>query len=239
MIRVNVVTHGQGQPLVLFHGWGFDLHVWSALLPYLTDRYQLSLVDLPGFGLTPPMAWDVFKQALLAQLPAQFAIAGWSMGGLFATRLAVEEKARVSRLVNIASSPRFLREAQWPGIDGLVFNQFYDELVNDPEQTLNQFITSQGHPEALVAKGQRPTMQGLQMGLDVLLTWDLRQAVAKLEMPVCYMYGRLDAITPRQMMPMMQTRYPHFHYVMFRKSAHMPFLTDPSAFSEALGSFLE
>ena len=82
-MAVNVVNYGEGRPLVLFHGWGFDTCVWRSLLPLLTHQYQLYLVDLPGFGLTPLMEWDLFKEALLNQLPRRFALVGWSMGGSF------------------------------------------------------------------------------------------------------------------------------------------------------------
>ena len=106
---LNITVHGRGKALVLLHGWGFDSQIWHSIQPELSNRYQLYLVDLPGFGLSPSVDWENFKSILLKQLPAHFAIAGWSMGGLFATRLAIEAPCRVSHLLNIASSPCFIR----------------------------------------------------------------------------------------------------------------------------------
>ncbi|MCX7116759.1 MAG: alpha/beta fold hydrolase [Legionellales bacterium] len=240
-MNVNMVIHGQGHPLVLFHGWGFDVHIWSPLLSVLTSQYQICLVDLPGFGLTEPMAWDVFEATLLEQLPARFALAGWSMGGLLATRLAIDARDRVSHLVNIASSPRFIREKHWPGVDGQLFNVFYDDLLNHPQQTLEQFITLQFQSALIppVVLGHLPSLSGLRSGLDVLLNWDLRDSLAQLNMPVYYMFGRLDVIMPRRTMIIMQAMYPQFHYIQFSKAAHAPFLSHPEQFMAALGEFLQ
>src|SRR3990167_6159175 len=96
--------------LVFLHGWGFDHHIWHPLVDkmshhdYPGDYY---LVDLPGFGQSPMMDWDAFKTALMTQCPGQWILIGWSLGGLLATRLALEIPQRVTRLINVASIPRF------------------------------------------------------------------------------------------------------------------------------------
>ncbi len=173
-MSVNLSIHGHGKPLVLLHGWGFDAQIWSPLLPLLMQQYRLYLVDLPGFGLTSPMDWEEFKLNLLKHLPQQFAIAGWSLGGLFATRLAIEKPQCVTHLINIASSPRFIRDTNWPGVDAQVFRRFYLDLANDPQKTLRLFIELQlqGHVLSGV-EGHPATIEGLRAGLDVLVSWDL------------------------------------------------------------------
>ncbi len=105
-MKIHFNTYGNGKALVFFHGWGFDSQIWQPLIPFLKDYYRLIFVDLPGFGHTPKMDWEFFKKSLLIQLPNQFALAGWSMGGLFSMRLAIEEPDRVVNLLNICSSPR-------------------------------------------------------------------------------------------------------------------------------------
>src|SRR3989338_4652661 len=99
MSKIHVTRFGRGYPLVLIHGWGFDSRVWLPLLPMLNQCYELYCIDLPGFGLSPHMNWDAFKQSLLSQLPAQFALAGWSLGGMVGTRLLIEEPHRVSHFM--------------------------------------------------------------------------------------------------------------------------------------------
>lgn len=123
-MKINIHSYGKGFPLVFFHGWGFDSQIWLPLVSKLSMDYQLILVDLPGFGHSSIMDWDSFKELLMAQLPHQFALIGWSMGGLYAMRLAVEEPGRVDYLVNVTSSPRFLNSDLWPGVSLDVFKRF-------------------------------------------------------------------------------------------------------------------
>ncbi len=240
-MKINITTHGSGKPLVLFHGWGFDSQIWHSIVPSMSEQYQLYLVDLPGFGLTPYMDWDKFKSQLLRQVPDSFALIGWSMGGMVATRLAIEEPTRVTHLVNIASSPRFIKDAKWPGVDMQVFSAFYDNLACDPANTLEQFIKlqTQGHAVPVTPSTIRPSMAGLREGLELLVNWDLRQPLEVINTPACFMFGRLDAITPRTTLSAMQASYPDFQYVLFPKAAHIPFLSHPLQFVAALEGFLQ
>lgn len=235
--KPHVFIHGKGSPLVLFHGWGFDSEIWTPLLPALTRHYQLYLVDLPGFGLTPHMPWDDFKLGLMQQLPRIFSLIGWSMGGLMATKLAHELPSQVSHLVNIASSPRFIRGACWPGVQMDTFTRFYQDLIDNPQLTLTEFITLQLQGESVVL-GHPPSYAGLQAGLDWLVGVDLRESLKELHQPVCYMFGRLDTIVPRILHTTMLKLYPNIHYVLFPKAAHVPFLSHPDEFIKALEEFL-
>lgn len=238
MHNPHIVIQGKGKPVVLFHGWGFDSKIWLPLLPALTNYYKLYLVDLPGFGLTPPIEWDVFKSALLKHVPTKFAVLGWSMGGLLATKLAVEEPEHVTHLINVTSSPYFLRDDQWPGVAPQIFNEFYQSLSSNPQQMLQKFITLQLQGQKILV-GNAPSLHGLQTGLDLLMSWDLREKLTQLNQPVSYMFGRLDTIVPRTTMITMETLYPGFHYTMFPKAAHAPFLSHPNEFIIALERFLQ
>ncbi|RUR16133.1 alpha/beta fold hydrolase [Legionella septentrionalis] len=239
-MSLSLSIHGKGYPLVLFHGWGFDNSIWHPLIPMLERQYQLFLIDLPGFGGSADMEWPAFKANLLAKLPSSFAIAGWSMGGLYATRLAVEKPERVTHLLNIASSPRFVKEAGWPGITREVFATFYENLLNAPQVVLKQFIRLQlqGQHCPSVQIGKLPAAKALRAGLELLIHCDLRAELQQLKMPVGYLFGRLDAITSYKTMDHMQERYPQFSYILFPKAAHAPFLSHPKLFISALEEFI-
>lgn len=238
-VRANIITLGQGPALVFFHGFGFSHSIWLELANVLKTRYTLFLVDLPGFGDTPLMDWDAFKSELLEALPPRFALIGWSMGGLFATRLAIEESFRVSHLFNIATSPQFIKEHDWPGIEKPILDEFLASMIATPVKTLEQFIRLQllnhSGPIPLVLA---PNTEGLTTGLNVLATWDLRPFLAELSMPVCYVFGRLDSIVSSKTMTVMQKYYPHMQYLLLAKSAHAPFLSHQDEFVNALETFL-
>lgn len=237
-MTLNIKSFGHGKPLVLFHGWGFDLTIWQDLAESIQDDFTVYLVDLPGFGNSPMMSWDAFKSHLLARIPANFAVLGWSMGGLYATRLAVEE-SRVTHLINVASSPRFTMDKGWPGIEEKVLAAFHTNLISNPQQTISQFIELQlPKHDYQTLLDNSPSLEGLENGLHMLASADLREALDDLQCPACYMLGRLDSIVPKALHKTMQTRYPQFEYVLFNRAAHVPFLSDKGLFIIELQRFL-
>lgn len=239
-MNININRYGQGIPLVLFHGWGFDSQIWLPLIPFLENNYQLILVDLPGFGFTSMMDWQAFKVYLLEQLPPQFALAGWSMGGLYATRLAIEEPGRVRCLLNINSSPRFITDTLWPGVAKELFVNFYKNLSTDLNKTLNEFVALQLNKNKFkFVPLSPPSPKGLESGLNILDTWDLRDGLKSITQPACFMFGRLDPITPVNLMNTMQLFYPNFKYVLFNKAAHMPFLSHSELFVTEILEFIQ
>lgn len=237
---IHLHTEGRGRALVLLHGWGFDSQVWSTIVPLLQTQFTLYRVDLPGFGQTPPMLWNHFKSALLQRLPQQFAVLGWSLGGFYATKLALEAPSRVTHLINVASSPKFLKDKDWPGVDATVLSAFHQQLLDDPIKTRQQFIELQlqGHAIAAPLYEQMPAVEGLTAGLELLKSLDLRAEIHQLSMPVCYMFGGLDAITPKQTYRMMQAQYAQFQFILFERAAHAPFLSHPDEFIHALRTHL-
>jgi pimeloyl-ACP methyl ester carboxylesterase len=49
-VRINVVSGGVGEPLLLLHGNLDTWTIWSRVMPLLADRYHLIAPDIRGFG---------------------------------------------------------------------------------------------------------------------------------------------------------------------------------------------
>jgi pimeloyl-ACP methyl ester carboxylesterase len=93
---------GDGPPLLLLHGTPGSRVVWDPVVAALAARRRLVLVDLPGFGASPPrpdveatpMGWAPLLGALLDDLGLdRVAVAGSSMGGWTALELAKAGRA--------------------------------------------------------------------------------------------------------------------------------------------------
>ena len=239
MSHLNIHSYGQGTPIVWLHGWGFDSQIWLDLLPNLLDlpkKLHIFLVDLPGFGASDNMSWETFKTTLLANLPAQFHLIGWSLGGLFATRLATEAPYRVLQLLQITSSPYFLQQPDWAGIAPATLQDFYQRFAAHPDLSRQQFIQAQTLTQDIDKFQQKSpiNLSGLEQGLTILKDWDLRAHLAQVTLPVAYLFGRLDRIVPFQVYQQMQQQYPLFDYTLFAKAGHMPFLSHKEAFLDWL-----
>ena len=93
---LNFVRRGSGEPLLLIHGLGGSIGSWDTVADALAAERELVIVDLPGFGQTPPLpgrpSIDRLADAIAAFLDRQelkgVAVAGSSMGGRLALELA-------------------------------------------------------------------------------------------------------------------------------------------------------
>jgi 3-oxoadipate enol-lactonase len=110
---------GRGDPLILVHGLADDHRAWRKALPDLMLRRRVLLYDLRGHGETSFGRGD----GTLAQLGGDLValmdatgigradIAGFSLGGTIAMRVAIDHPARVRRLALVATSSRVGRAA--------------------------------------------------------------------------------------------------------------------------------
>ncbi len=67
-LRVHVAEAGQGEPLVLLHGWPQHWWCWRRVVPLLQDSYRLVLPDLRGHGWTDAPEGGYDKEQLATDL---------------------------------------------------------------------------------------------------------------------------------------------------------------------------
>ena len=61
---LNHVRQGRGEPLVLVHGIGSHLQMWSPVLDRLSSEHDVLALDLPGFGRSPQLGREPTVEAL-------------------------------------------------------------------------------------------------------------------------------------------------------------------------------
>ncbi len=124
-LTVHYRDEGAGFPVVLLHGSPSSLHTWDALARNLSSHYRVIRMDLPGYGLTGPNpAHDYSTRSYLDFLDAFLKavhvddcyLIGHSFGGRIAAEFAYKKKARVKKLVLIASSGYPQNEDAMPAV---------------------------------------------------------------------------------------------------------------------------
>lgn len=104
---------GKGKVVLLLHGWGDSAQTWHKLLPALASKYQVVVLDLPGFGATQPPqdVWNLdnyadFLHAFVDKLELKqpYAVIGHSNGGALALRTIALGKLQPTKLILLAAS---------------------------------------------------------------------------------------------------------------------------------------
>lgn len=109
-IRMHYVTAGEGEPLVLLHGWPQTWYEWREVMPALAKKFRIIAPDLRGLGDTSrpqvgydsaTIANDVWELVNDKLGYAQFFLAGHDWGGPVAFSLAAHHRDAVRRLAII------------------------------------------------------------------------------------------------------------------------------------------
>lgn len=109
-LRVRVLSHGRGPAVVLLHGVSESAAIWAPLFTELRG-FRLLAVDLPGHGLSDPVAFrrgqvreharalieDILDALGLGQVP----VIGHSLGGMFALWHVAAGSRRICEVVVI------------------------------------------------------------------------------------------------------------------------------------------
>lgn len=243
---------GQGEPLVLLHGWGVNSAVWEPVIEVLSQHFQLFIVDLPGFGQSAPLndySLATISEAILEVVPESATWCGWSLGGLVATYAAINHSQRVNKLIQVASSVKFVGCDSWPGVEQTIFDNFLLGLNTNSQKTLTRFIALQAMGCVTARKNSatlKKLLQGtavadhgaLISGLTLLAESDLRQSFSTLSLPCLSLFGQFDSLVPLQAREEMSALLPSSQSQLFENSSHAPFISETELFCQRVVEFL-
>jgi len=203
--RMHYLEGGSGRPLVLVHGLGSRGADWAKLMPQLIDSgHRVYALDLLGYGLSEQprdAAYSIAEQASMvegfldSEHLQQVDLAGWSMGGWIAMRVALQQQQRIRRLVLLDSA-------------GLRFKLSFDPALFQPESprdlaALEELLVPHPRPlprflaMAILRRGDRfgwvvhRSVQSMMTGDDLV-----DGKLGQLTMPVLIGWGDQDRLIP-------------------------------------------
>lgn len=257
MNNLHVERSGGGPPLVLLHGWAMHGGLLAPLVPALSTKFQVAVVDLPGHGHSAAMPVTSLDE-VVTQVASRFAdnglplrVLGWSMGAAVALRWARLAPQQVARLVLVGATPRFVAAPDWPhAMAAATLDRFGDELAVAYRLTLQRFLTLQMQGSdtgraalqelrgALFARGE-PGAVNLRAALAMLRAIDLRDDATHVIAPALIVSGNRDTLTPAAAGAWLAAAMPAARQVLIDGAAHAPFLSHRQAFDAAVLPFLD
>ncbi|MDQ7074663.1 MAG: pimeloyl-ACP methyl ester esterase BioH [Gammaproteobacteria bacterium] len=240
--------------LVLLHGWGLNRGVWQSLIPRLESFYRVTALDLAGFGSEsdrPVADLEQMVERLAEQVSESSVWLGWSLGGMVALRLAARFPAKVSKLIMVAASPRFVQAENWPSATKAeVLVGFSSALRENLSVTLQRFLALQVRGSAdskavlkqlkvALAAGGAASEASLLLGLHILNTADLRSDLQQLKPPLAVFLGERDGLVPQAVAESLLQLRSDLQIELFPNAGHAPFLSHPELFTAKLRAFTD
>lgn len=249
-MSLHVHRVGNGPDLALIHGWGFPGQVWAPVVAPLAEKFRVHCVDLPGYGGSRDLPADSIQHIadeVMAVLPDEVSLCGWSLGAQVALAALSRHPRRVRELILVAASPCFLKRADWPdAIDPFMLDMFDAALRRDPGALLGRFamLVNQGDTAAReIAQSlaalttEPPATTALAQGLALLRDLDLRPFLARVPHRTLLIHGAHDPLMPLPAARRTAAALPHAQLEIFETAAHAPFLSQPERFAQAVIDF--
>ena len=190
-IKINYKQYGKGEDVVLLHGWGQNIEMMKPLGDSLADHYRITIIDLPGFGLSkePLYAYTIFDYAeivheLLTELKINNPI---MMGHSFGGRISIVYASlyKVNKLV-LFGSPCVRHEYKSIKQSILKFLKkikIFSPLVNFMKK----------HTGSVDYRNASPMMRDI---LVKTVNQDLSENAKKIKCPTLLIWGENDEAVP-------------------------------------------
>lgn len=148
-------VHGEGEPLILLHGYSLSSISWHTYISDFEDAYQVYLIDLPGHGKSTPFSEQLSinkvaldLKALLEHLEITHTKAiGFSFGGDVLYQLALLNPELISSMItigavgtwNINDFPQYLEMYTYENIEKFPWLKTAHTSIDHVKGILNQF----------------------------------------------------------------------------------------------------
>jgi len=253
----HVEVYGQGEPLVLLHGFTGTGATWRASTELLAKHFRLYALDMPGHGRTTsvaPVTMEAFAEDL-QQLMLEWGfgschVVGYSMGGRAALAFALQYPHFVRSLVLESASPGLApaleQEARSANddllakrIEELGIEQFVDYWEQIPlfqsQRTLPVAVQQSIRQERLSqqAAGLAASLRAMGTGAQPSF-WEQLQT---LSMPVLLLAGMLDTKFVR-IQAQMHAAIKTSQIYTFQETGHAIHVENPKKFDKVVLEFL-
>jgi pimeloyl-ACP methyl ester carboxylesterase len=245
-IPVNYIDEGEGDAVLLLHGWGANITLYQGIIHTLTQGKRVISLDMPGFGKTPepPMAWcvDDYVDFVIKFIESfgltKVSIVVHSFGGRVFFKMNARENLPFTfeRAVLIDSAgilpkktlrQRFSQRCYKIGravMSTKVLHFLYPDAVEDMRR-------KRGSADY---NNATPTMRAT---LVKVVNEDLEPLMHLVQCPTLLIWGDLDTATPLSDAKRMEELIPDAGLVVCEGAGHFSFAEQPGKVNGALVSF--
>lgn len=263
-VKLYYEDYGQGQPVVLIHGWPLSGDMWEYQVPAIVNAgFRCITYDRRGFGKSsrPWSGYDYDSlgedlKAVLEGLNLQnVVLIGFSMGGgEIARYFGKYGSDRVTKAAFISAvTPYMSKTADNPdGVDPKVFEQMTEQMKTDRQAFLAGFtkqfygVTALSHPVSSEKLDYDFIVAGLASPRATLVcaasfaSTDFRKDLQKIKVPTLVIHGDADKTVPIDSSDNLTAKaIAGSQYIVYEGAPHGLFITEKNKLNEDLLRFLK
>ncbi len=247
-IKINYEQKGSGDLVVLLHGWGSNIKLFSNLIDLLSKKYTVTAMDMPGFGESeePPSAWcvDDYVQFVIDFLKdydnKKIIFLGHSFGGRVIIKLnsRTDLPFEVSKVILVdsagilppKSNKKSFRTCYYKAGKAVLSNRLVQKIAPD---ALENFRKKMGSADYAAAS---PLMRQV---LVKVVNEDLEPLLPNIKCPALLVWGVNDTATPLSDGEKMEKLIPDAGLVKLENAGHYSFLEQQFTFNRVMCSFMK
>ncbi len=243
-VRIGYHVSGEGETIVLLHGWGGDSRSFFPIHQRLSKSYQVYSIDFPGFGRSalPPEPWgvgdyaEVFHDWMDAVGIRRATLIGHSFGGRVSIVTATRWPERINRLVLVDSAgirPRrtfgyHLRVAAAKAGRKALASPV---LAGQKAKLEPRLYRALGASDYASAGPLRPTFVKV-------VNEELRPLLPQIAAPTLLVWGDQDQDTPIADARVMEQEIPGARLIVYEGAGHFAYLERQDSFCDDVERFL-
>lgn len=246
-ISVNYIEEGEGDVILLLHGWGSNITLFDGIVKFLSANHRVIAPDMPGFGKTtePPVPWCVddyvdFVMKFIDSLGIrEFSVLVHSFGGrVFFKMNARENLPYTIKKAVLVDSAGIMPKKTWKQKVSLRLYKIARSIMSTK---VLHFLYPDAVEDMRKKRGSAdynsatPTMRAT---LVKVVNEDMEPLISKVKCPTLLIWGDRDTATPIADARRMEELIEDAGLVVCEGAGHYSFLEQPVKVHGALKAFL-
>ena len=243
-IDINITRQGEGEPVLLLHGWGCTGEIFKHIASVLSTAYTTYSFDFPGFGASgePTEVWGVEKYTQMVEAFVREngierpALMGHSFGGRVSIVFA--SRNEVSRLVLVDAAgvkPKRPLKYYWKVYTFKAMKWLCNTFL--PKEKAQAVIDSRRKGAGSSDyNNASPMMRAI---LSKVVNEDLTHLMPAIKAPTLLFWGNLDTATPLSDAKTMERLIPDAGLVVAHGTGHFSFLENQGLFTAVIKNFFK
>lgn len=241
-IKVNYKTTGEGQDVLLLHGWGCSLEIWKTLQSQLEQKYRVTSIDFPGFGKSdePKSVWGVEEytqctEQLIETLELKNPVLiGHSFGGRVSILLSSRNDYVKKIILTDAAGVK-------PQNTKISVSRVFSKMKKLSTKIIGEKATEKlvkPFANSLASEDYKNASGMMKEILKKVVDEDLQHVMPNIKASTLLIWGEKDTATPVSDAKIMESLIPDTGLIVFPGCTHYSFLENPGYYYTIVDNFL-